>query len=187
MATQLKLNLDIQLSTVSASASTLSDECYTPTPWLEMIRRVLGGIGLDPCTTEDNRTGAEFFYTRKTNGLIRSWLVDSSTPSVFCNPPYSKSGAKGYQELFLRKFWEEFKSVSFQEGITLTLVDSLGNKGTGPVLNRADSLAFPGRINFVGADGLPIGDGNRHGLVFAYFGSDRDRFGEIFSDSCFVR
>lgn len=165
-----------------------SDECYTPEFWLQKIRQVFGGsIGLDPCTTATNRTHAEFFYTKELNGLINSWNVPSTTKSVFLNPPYSKSGGKGNQELFLTKFWEEFQSEAFTEAITLTLIGTLCNKGTGAVLDRADALAFPGRINFVDAENRPIGSGNRHDLVFAYYGPSCDHFREIFSDSCYVR
>jgi hypothetical protein len=46
-------------------------------------------IGLDPCTFSDNPTGADMFYTPRTDGLCQTWAA--GMPSVFCNPPYGKA------------------------------------------------------------------------------------------------
>lgn len=60
----------------------------TPAYALEPIRAVLGGvIGLDPCTEEDNPTGALKFYALPVDGLEQDW----GAPSVFCNPPYGEA------------------------------------------------------------------------------------------------
>lgn len=59
----------------------------TPGYVLEPIRRLLGGIGLDPCTEPDNPTGAERFYHLPNDGCALPW----DAPSVFCNPPYGEA------------------------------------------------------------------------------------------------
>ena len=56
----------------------------TPAYVLEPIRKLLGGIGLDPCTEDDNPTGAEAFYSLPQDGCELPW----DWSSVFCNPPY---------------------------------------------------------------------------------------------------
>lgn len=58
----------------------------TPTYVLEPIRKLLGGIGLDPCTEPDNPTRADAFYALPLDGCLLPW--DAST--VFCNPPYGE-------------------------------------------------------------------------------------------------
>lgn len=65
-----------------------SQTVFTPPYILDPVRADLGGwIGLDPCTTDDNPTQAEKFYTVATDGLSQPW--DSS--SIFVNPPYSRA------------------------------------------------------------------------------------------------
>ena len=62
---------------------------FTPGYVLDLVRADLGGsIGLDPCTTADNPTGADAFYTPEHGGLTCTWAM---YPSVFVNPPYGKA------------------------------------------------------------------------------------------------
>ncbi len=64
---------------------------FTPSYVLDLVRRDLGGIGLDPCTTEDNPVDAATFYTVDVDGLVQPWSGPEWTPSVFVNPPYAKA------------------------------------------------------------------------------------------------
>jgi hypothetical protein len=59
----------------------------TPSYVLEPIRRLLGGIELDPCTEPDNPTGARQFYCPPQDGCALPW--DART--IFCNPPYGEA------------------------------------------------------------------------------------------------
>lgn len=63
----------------------------TPEPFLALVRRV-GPIVLDPATTSQNPTGAQYIYTAPSSpfdprpcGLTGSWAVDGL---VYCNPRY---------------------------------------------------------------------------------------------------
>ena len=56
----------------------------TPAYVLDPVRKLLGGIGLDPCTEPDNPTGADSFYCLPTDGCDQPWIARS----VFCDPPY---------------------------------------------------------------------------------------------------
>ena len=59
----------------------------TPGYVLEPVRKLLGGIGLDPCTEPDNPTGADAFYCLPADGCALPWEAHS----VFCNPPYGEA------------------------------------------------------------------------------------------------
>ncbi len=63
----------------------------SPEPFLELVRRV-GPIVLDPATTAQNPTRAQYIYTPPSSpwdprpcGLTGSWAVDGL---VYCNPRY---------------------------------------------------------------------------------------------------
>ena len=61
-----------------------TDEHYSP-PWLvQAARAALGGIDLDPASTEvaNAVVGADRIFTRADNGCKREWLG-----RVYCNPP----------------------------------------------------------------------------------------------------
>lgn len=65
---------------------------FTPGYVLGPIAEALGGsIGLDPCTTADNPTGASRYYTIAADGLSQPWNWAGCSPSVYVNPPYGKA------------------------------------------------------------------------------------------------
>jgi hypothetical protein len=65
-----------------------SNVAFTPDYVLAPVRAALGGwIGLDPCTTPDNPTGAERFYAPPVDGATMPWDADR----IFVNPPYGKA------------------------------------------------------------------------------------------------
>jgi hypothetical protein len=62
---------------------------FTPEYVLGPVRSSFRGvIDLDPCTTEDNPTKAQEFYT--TDGLSQPWC-DEYYGRIFVNPPYGKA------------------------------------------------------------------------------------------------
>jgi hypothetical protein len=56
----------------------------TPAYVLDPVRKLLGGIAIDPCTELDNPTEAEKFYCLPQDGCVLPW----DARNVFCNPPY---------------------------------------------------------------------------------------------------
>lgn len=72
----------------------------TPKWLIDLIHESFDGIDLDPCTSEDNPTRAERFYTLKSpdpnpgDGWPKNGLV-------FCNPPYNKSDQMKYVRHFV--------------------------------------------------------------------------------------
>lgn len=74
-----------------------SPEWYTPTPFVEVARVVLGTIDLDPASHPEanERIKATRIFTEQENGLLQVW-----TGNIFINPP----GGKG----LIAQFWKKF-------------------------------------------------------------------------------
>jgi hypothetical protein len=72
----------------SASFSSASAEWYTPAPYIEAAREVLGAIDLDPASSaQANATvRATAFFSKDDDGLARDW-----SGRAFLNPPYGKT------------------------------------------------------------------------------------------------
>ncbi len=67
--------------------SSVKQDWQTPDEVLAIVRKV-GAIALDPCTVDDNPTGAVVVYTPADDGLRQSWATDFGI--VFVNPPYGR-------------------------------------------------------------------------------------------------
>lgn len=147
------------------------NEWYTPGVFIEAARSVLGGIDLDPASSEvANRTvQAARFYTVEDDGLKQDWPVGR----IWMNPPY----AQPLMGQFAAKYAAEIRKGS--TGIVLV------NNATETVWFQAivqvsAAVCFPqSRIRFIDQEGVPSG-APLQGQAILYAGPDPDGFEAAF-------
>lgn len=85
---------------MSAQHSAASCEHGTPEEIIELARHTLGGIDLDPASSErwNKHVGAKRYYCRQNDGLLQPWFG-----RVFVNPP-GRDTTYNTPSL-VRKFW----------------------------------------------------------------------------------
>lgn len=85
---------------IGADSPTSPESCWQTPQWLiKRIKRDVfpGYISLDPCTTDQNPTGARRIYTPENDGLALPWSVAAGdTPAtIFVNPPFCDAATWG--------------------------------------------------------------------------------------------
>lgn len=162
---------------VRGTFGTGNNEWYTPAKYVEMARRVLGGIDLDPASSEvaQRTVGATAYFTSEQDGLVQSWRG-----KVWLNPPY----AQPFIAQFITKLSEELDAGRVMAAIVLTH-NYTDTAWFHEAADGANAICFTrGRIRFVdetGAECAPT-----QGQAFFYFGSDTPLFAKVFSEVGFV-
>src|SRR5262245_40795297 len=146
-------------------------EWYTPAEYIEMARRVLGNIDLDPASSPvaNEVVCAARFFSSDTNGLEQQW-----DGRVWMNPPY----AQPLISKFADKLVEEYLAGRVTAAIVLTN-DCTDTGWFHALAAPSSALCFiRGRIRFLSSDGekgTPT-----QGQTFFYFGQDIDIFADVF-------
>jgi len=146
-----------------------STDWQTPESFLNLVRRV-APIGLDPCTTPTNPTGATRYMSA--GGLTEPWVCPEGS-LVFINPPYGRA---------LKDWSHKITSESGCERIALVPART-DARWWHHMVRLADSTCLlRGRIAFIDpASGLPV-KGNTVGSTVFYFGNQFSRFRDVFGD-----
>lgn len=120
----------------------VKQDWQTPDDVLDVVRQV-GPIDLDPCTVDDNPTGASAYMTPASNGLTAPWL--SEYPGiVYVNPPYGRECAR----------WIDKAIVEAERGAPIVLLVAArpDSRAGQRLLASAHALCWwRGRIRFRGA------------------------------------
>lgn len=164
---------DFIKGTAHVSHNSGENEWYTPAPILEAARLVLGGIDLDPASSDlaQQTVKAERWFTAQTDGLASDW---GDAAAIWMNPPY----AQPLIGRFVAKFCDHLASA----GCGIALVNNGTDTAWGArLLGDADAVCFPtGRIRFVDQAGNPSG-APLQGQMIAYIGRDADGFAAAFA------
>lgn len=154
------------------------NEWYTPAKYIEAARKVMGGIDLDPATSEiaQKNIQAASFFTKADNSLEKKWKG-----RVWLNPPYSQPDIWNFSE----KIVEEVSSGRVSEAIMLT-----HNYTDTAWFHLAESIAAAicftrGRVKFVDEDGEECAP--TQGQAFFYYGPNVEKFQQVFLEFGFVR
>ena len=153
------------------------NEWFTPANWVEMARRALGEIDLDPAShaLAQKTIRAKTFFTAADNGLERPWFG-----KVWLNPPYSRA----LLAPFVAKTVEEWSSGRIDQAILLTH-NYTDTEWFHAAASTAAAICFPrGRVRFLS----PAGDvcAPTQGQAFFYFGADDESFCRVFGESGLV-
>lgn len=159
--------------TPRALQSSENNEWYTPALYIGAVREVLGAIDIDPASNEiANRiVCAKYYYTLADNGFDKSWYG-----RVFLNPPYGRESGESNQSLWSARLIEQY-----QRGITteaILLVNAVTDRTWFQPLWDYSICFTDHRIRFYAPEG-EFGQPT-HGNVFVYFGSNTERFAEVF-------
>lgn len=162
---------------VRGTQGTGENEWYTPLKYINMARRVLGEIDLDPASSYDAQKNiqAARFYTKETNGLTAEWHG-----RVWLNPPY----AQPFIAEFASKMVQERREHRVSAAIMLThnYTDTAWFHEAAAI---ADAICFTrGRIKFIDSDGNTCAP--TQGQAFFYYGDDVHKFTEEFASVGFV-
>jgi len=162
---------------VRGTFGTGENEWYTPPEYIELARKVLGEIDLDPATSQAAQKfiRARAWFTKQTDGLKQNWCG-----RVWLNPPYSQPEIL----YFVGKLLAEWEAGRVSSAILLT--HNYSDTGWFQAAAAAcTALCFTrGRIKFERADGeiaMPT-----QGQAFFYFGPDISLFAENFESLGFV-
>lgn len=162
---------------VRGTAGTGENEWYTPPEYIALARSVMGGIDLDPASSEhaNEAVQAERFYSKEDDALTLDWHG-----RVWLNPPY----AQPLIAHFADKMAEQVRAGNVTEAIMLThnYTDTTWFQKLATV---ASAMCFTrGRVKFYSPDGEIAAP--TQGQAFFYFAKDATRFFEHFRDVGFV-
>ena len=152
-------------------------EWYTPQPYVEAARAVMGGIDLDPASSDhaQETVRAAAYHTLETDGLARPWRG-----RVWLNPPYRADLIAA----FVEKLLDELEAGNVTEAVLLVHARTDAVWFHEAAGGAAAVCLTRGRIRFATPDGP--GDSPTTGSAFLYFGDCPDRFARIFGDAGLV-
>jgi phage N-6-adenine-methyltransferase len=151
-------------------------EWYTPRKYLNAAIEVMGGIDLDPASSDlaQKHVKAKRFYAIRDDGRKQAWAG-----RVFLNPPY----AMPYIKQFAEKMARAWAGREIAAGIML-VNNATDTEWFHTLLNACAAVCLTrGRISFLeAANGAAIEKkAPTHGQAFFYFGSDVPRFARVFA------
>jgi hypothetical protein len=156
--------------------SSKSNEWYTLPEYIEAARTVMGGIDLDPASSEAaNRTvQAVRYYTQEDDGLSQPWYG-----RVWLNPPYGKrNNTTSNQLLWSSRLIQEYTTGNVTEAVLLVNAVT-GNKWFCPL--KQYPICFPDeRLDFMDGNTSELSKQPTHSNALVYFGRNVATFVQVF-------
>lgn len=151
-------------------ANSGENEWYTPAAIIESARKVMGGIDLDPASTEvaNEVVKATTFYTAADDGLTQGWRG-----KVWLNPPY----ARPLIDRFAEKLAEEYANENIEQAVVL-VNNATDTSWFGQMAHVASAVCFTSkRVRFwhPERESAPL-----QGQAILYFGPDVQSFVDEF-------
>ncbi len=161
---------------MSVLVSSESNEWYTPPEYVDLARHVMGGVDLDPASSEEanHLVRASRYLTIQDDGLSVDW-----NGRVWLNPPYGKYGQKPAQGVWADRLEMEFCMGRVQQAVLLTKTVP-GYQWWEVLFRRWPVCMARERIWFIPAGGGDAGQA-KAGSSFWYLGPLVDKFQEVFS------
>lgn len=154
-----------------------SNERYTPQTVIDLAKKVIGHINIDPASCEyaNSIVDADVFYDYRQDGLKHKWYG-----SGWCNPPYGiiKGMAYGYQQLFSYKAVEEYNAGRLKQMILL-LNGLSPYRGWFKELEGHPMCLYEHNVVYYNKDTEKLKHG--FGSCFLYIGPSEDTFYDVFS------
>lgn len=158
------------------NAERSSDEWYTPPRYIDMARKVMNSIDLDPfsCAHANETVKAKKFFSVDDSALTQPWSRIGKV-TVWMNPPYGRGTLGPAIDAFLAAW------LDGQISHAVILVNNATETGWFQRMARECSAQcqVERRIAFYNDDGKET-SGNTRGQIFLYFGSAEARFKKIF-------
>ena len=148
-----------------------NNEWYTPKEIIETARDMMGGIDIDPASSEvaNKVVKAECFYTVENDGLSKKWFGN-----VWLNPPYASDLIGKFADKLVSEFENYSQAVVLVNNATET---EWFNK----IIGIGSAVCFPrGRVKFYkpdGSTGAPL-----QGQAIIYIGNCPDKFIRCFNE-----
>lgn len=152
-----------------------NNEWYTPEPFIAAARTVMGGIDLDPASSEiaNQTVGASQIFTAEDDGLAQQW----PDGRIWMNPPY----AQPLMGQFADKYSLHMQRNKASCGIVL-VNNATETKWFQNLLTVSDAVCFPqSRIKFLDPEGNATG-APLQGQAILYSGPNADDFQTVFSE-----
>jgi ParB family chromosome partitioning protein len=155
-------------------------EWYTPGYLLEAAAQVMGGIDLDPASSDAQQAAAPIkaarYFTIEDDGLTKPWCG-----RAFLNPPY----AARLIDIFVAKLLAERQIGNLQQGVLLTN-SSTETRWWHAAASHCDAICFlRGRVRFLKLVNGILTRGSSspsHPHSIFYFGREVARFTRVFQD-----
>lgn len=122
-------------------------EWYTPPEYLDIARKVMSGIDVDPASSEiaQATVQAETYFTADDDGLAQDWVG-----RVWLNPPYRR----WVIDRWIDKLQEQITAGNVTEWLVL-VNNSADTRWAQQLLHMASAVCFlRGRIRFLTPDGV---------------------------------